>query len=80
MREAGGQAGAAYVLGGRVLVFEIVNEQDFWTVTGRRSITLEIKLTQVRSGDFVLDTFRETPNCREALGHGFHRSKERSSG
>src|SRR5438477_10185795 len=24
----GGQAGAAYVLGGRVLVFEIVNEQD----------------------------------------------------
>src|SRR5437762_7940012 len=32
MREAGGQAGAAYVLGGRVLVFEIVNEQDFWTV------------------------------------------------
>lgn len=56
MREAGGQAGAAYVLGGRVLVFEIVNEQNFWTVTSRRAITLEINLMQARSGDFVLDT------------------------
>ena len=48
LRAAGEQHGVAYVLGGRVHVFEIVNEQGFWTITSRRSVTLEINLVQVR--------------------------------
>jgi hypothetical protein len=55
MRDAGQQAGTAYVLGGRVLVFEIVNEPGLWTVTSRRSVTLEINLVRVKGGDVVLD-------------------------
>jgi hypothetical protein len=55
MRDAGEQAGTAYVLGGRVLVFEIVNEPGLWTVTSRRSVTLEINLVRVKGGDVVLD-------------------------
>lgn len=54
MRAAGEEHGVAYVLGGRVLVFEIVNEQGFWTITSRRSVTLEINLVQVRSGDHTV--------------------------
>jgi hypothetical protein len=55
MRNAGESAGAAYVLGGRILVFEIVNETGMWTVTSRRSVTLDITLARVQSGDVVLD-------------------------
>ena len=69
MRTAGEQHGAAYVLGGRVLIFEMVNEQGFWTVTSRRSITLEINLIQVRSGDLALDTTL-TQNDRRNEGMG----------
>jgi len=54
--EAGRQAGTAYVLGGRVLVFEIVNETGVWTVTSRRSVTLEITLVRVQGGDVALDS------------------------
>lgn len=55
MRNAGQAAGAAYVLGGRILVFEIVNETGVWTVTSRRSVTLEITLARAQSGEVVLD-------------------------
>lgn len=56
MRAAGQEHRLAYVLGGRVHVFEIVNEVGFWTVTSRRAATLEITLLQVRGGNVVLDT------------------------
>jgi hypothetical protein len=69
MRTAGEQLGAAYVLGGRVLVFEVVNEQGFWTITSRRSITLEINLVQVRSGDLTFDTtVSQTDRRNEGMG------------
>lgn len=54
MREAGEQAGVAYVLGGRVLVFEITNDVG-WTVTSRRSITLEVTLVRVQGGEIALE-------------------------
>ena len=69
MRAAGQQNGVPYVLGGRILVFEIVNEQGFWTITSRRSVTLEISLAQVRSGDLVLDTtLTQTDRRDEGMG------------
>ncbi len=69
MRAAGEQNGAAYVLGGRILIFEIVNEQKFWSVTSRRAVTLEINLLQVRSGELALDTtVTETDRRGEGMG------------
>jgi hypothetical protein len=56
MRAAGEKHATSYALGGRVHVFEIVNEQGFWTVTSRRSITLEISVVQVRTGELVFDS------------------------
>jgi len=41
IRTAGEQAGIPYVLGARVLVFEITNDVG-WTVISRRSVTLEV--------------------------------------
>lgn len=55
MREAGAAAGAVYVLGGRIHVFEVVNEQGIATVTSRRSIMLELHLAHVASGALPLD-------------------------
>lgn len=55
VRDTGQEAGVAYVLGGRILVFEVVNEVGVWTVTSRRSITLEINLVRVQGGNVVLD-------------------------
>jgi hypothetical protein len=54
MKAAGEQAGVAYVLGGRVLVFEITNDVG-WTVISRRSVTLEATLVRVQSGDVAFD-------------------------
>ena len=69
MRAAGEQAGVAYVLGGRILVFEIVNEDKFWTVVSRRSITLEITVVQVASGESLLDTTSaQTDRRDEGMG------------
>ncbi len=56
MRTAAEQNRLTYVLGGRIHVFEIVNEVGVWTVTSRRAVTLEISLVQARSGNLVLDT------------------------
>ena len=56
MRAAAEQNRLGYVLGGRIHVFEIVNEVGFWTVTSRRAVTLEIHLLQAASGGLVLDT------------------------
>ena len=56
MRTAAEQNRLAYVLGGRIHVFEVVNETGMWTVTSRRAITLEITLLQAASGNPVLDT------------------------
>ena len=54
MRAAGEQAGASHVLGGRVLVFEIVNDVG-WTVVSRRAVTLEVTLVGVQTGDVAFD-------------------------
>jgi hypothetical protein len=69
MRAAGDQAGVAYVLGGRVLVFEIVNEDKFWTIVSRRSVTLEISVVQVQTGESMLDiTVAQTDRRDEGMG------------
>ena len=67
MREAGEQAKVAYVLGGRLHVFEVVNETGVFTVTSRRSITLEINLAQVSSGALALDS---TVSFNDRRGEG----------
>jgi hypothetical protein len=54
MRAAGQEAGVPYILGGRVLVFDITNDVG-WTVTSRRSVTLEVTLVRVQSGDITFD-------------------------
>ena len=54
MRVAGQDAGVPYVLGGRVLVFEIVNDVG-WTVVSRRAVTLEVTLVRVQTGDIAFD-------------------------
>jgi hypothetical protein len=56
MRAAAEQQRLGYVLGGRIHVFEIVNEVGFWTVTSRRAVTLEIHLLQAGSSALALDT------------------------
>lgn len=69
MRAAGENAGVAYVLGGRILVFEIVNQPGMWTVESRRSITLEITLARVATGDLALDTTVSQNDARnEGMG------------
>jgi hypothetical protein len=69
MRDAGELAGVAYVLGGRLLVFEIVNDVGWWTVTSRRSITLEITLVRVEGGAVALDNIVSASDRDEsALG------------
>jgi len=69
MRAAGEQAGVGYVLGGRVLVFEIVNEDKFWTIVSRRSVTLEISVVHVPSGASALDaTVAQTDRRDEGMG------------
>ena len=54
MRAAGEQAGVPYVLGGRVLVFEITNDTG-WTIVSRRSVTLEVTLVRVQGDDVAFD-------------------------
>jgi len=54
MRSAGEEAGVPYVLGGRVLVFDITNDIG-WTVVSRRSVTLEVTLIRVQAGDIAFD-------------------------
>ena len=56
MRTAAEQNRVTYMLGGRIHVFEIVNEAGMWTVTSRRAVTLEITLLQAASGNLMLDT------------------------
>lgn len=69
MRAAGEQAGVGYVLGGRVLVFEIVNEDKFWTIVSRRSVTLEISVVHVPSGQSIVDaTVAQTDRRDEGMG------------
>jgi hypothetical protein len=69
MRAAGERAGVGYVLGGRVLVFEIVNEDKFWTIVSRRSVTLEISVVHVQSGESILDTtVAQTDRRDEGMG------------
>jgi hypothetical protein len=54
MRAAGAQAGVPYVLGGRVLVFDITNDVG-WTIVSRRAVTLEVTLVRVQGGDVLFD-------------------------
>ena len=65
MRAAGEQAGVPYILGGRVLVFEIVNDVG-WTVTSRRAITLEVTVVRVQSGDTAHDNIVSTTDRDES--------------
>jgi hypothetical protein len=57
--EAGRQAGVGYLLGGRILVFEIVDE-EVMTMRPvhlyRRAVTLELRLVRVADGERLLDT------------------------
>jgi hypothetical protein len=72
MRAAGEQAGIPYVLGGRVLVFEITNDVG-WTVISRRSVTLEVTLVRVHSGDIAFDNVVSAGNRDESawgISHG----------
>lgn len=69
MRAVGEGAGVAYVLGGRVLVFEIVNEDHFWNLVSRRSVTLEISVVAVGGGESLLDTtVAQTDRRDEGMG------------
>lgn len=77
MRTAGEQAGAAYVLGGRVLIFEIVNDVGMWTVTARRSITLEINVVRVQGGDVVLDNTVSLTDKEESMAIAHSTSVDR---
>ena len=65
MRAAGEQAGTPYVLGTRVLVFEITNDVG-WTITSRRSVTLEVTLVRVQLGDVVFDNIFSAGNRDES--------------
>jgi hypothetical protein len=65
MRTAGQEAGVPYILGGRVLVFEITNDVG-WTVVSRRSVTLEVTLVRVQSGDIAFDNVISTGNRDES--------------
>lgn len=69
MRAAGEKHAATHVLGGRVLVFEVVNEEKVFTIISRRAVTLELTLLQVRSGDLALET-TVTQNDRQDEGMG----------
>jgi hypothetical protein len=69
LREAGQQAAAAYVLGGRVLVFETGFELDSggaYNATNRGSITLEITLVRVQGGDIVFENIVSASDVHEA--------------
>lgn len=72
MRAAGEQAGIPYVLGGRVLVFEITNDVG-WAIISRRSVTLEVTLVRVQSGDIAFDNVVSAGNRDESawgISHG----------
>jgi hypothetical protein len=58
-----------YALGGDILVFEFVNEDKFFTIDSRRSVSLAVTLLKVPSEDPVLDTVvSETDRESEGLG------------
>ena len=72
MRAAGEGAGVPYVLGGRVLVFEIVNEPG-WTVVSRRAVTLEVTVLRVQGGEIAFDNIVSAGDRDEsawAISHG----------
>ncbi len=73
VRAAGEQAGVPYVLGGRVLVFEITNDVG-WTVTSRRSVTLEVTLVRVQSGDVAFDNVVSMGDREESAWAITHRT------
>jgi hypothetical protein len=75
MREAGTAAKTAYVLGGRIHVFEVVNEPGVVTVTSRRAITLEIHLAQVATGALPLDTTVSFNDRRDEGMGSSHRAR-----
>jgi hypothetical protein len=69
MQTAAEQNRVAYLLGGRIHVFEIVNETGVWTVTSRRAVTLEITLLQASSGNLMLDaTVSQLDRRGEGMG------------
>ena len=77
MRAAGEQAGTAYVLGGSLLLFEIVNQTNGWVVTSRRGITLAISLVRVRDGSVVLDKIVSASDQEETVAGAPVRSLDR---
>ena len=58
-----------YILGGQLLSFEFVNEEGMWTVTSRRSATLNMNLFKADNTEAVIDTvITETDREGEGMG------------
>lgn len=58
-----------YILGGQLLAFEYVNETGMWTVTSRRSATLNFNLFQGGNAEVLIDTIiNETDREGEGMG------------
>ena len=67
-----------YVLGGQLLAFEFVNEQGVFTITSRRTITLNLNVFRGGDGQLLVDdTLTETD--REGEGMGILHSTDRKS-
>ncbi len=59
---------ADYILGGEILIFEFVNDAGFWTVTSRRTVTLNLIMLKVDGEEVRLDTtFNETDRENEGM-------------
>jgi hypothetical protein len=58
-----------YVLGGQLLIFEFVNETGMWTVTSRRSVTINLILFNGKNSDVLIDmVLTETDREGEGMG------------
>lgn len=68
-RKAAEAHGVDYVLGGEIFVFEFVNEDRGFTITSRRTVTLNVLLVKTGADETLLDTsFSE--NERKGKGMG----------
>lgn len=57
-----------YVLGGQILAFEFVNDTG-WTISSRRSVTLNLIMAKIDGQKVLLDTtYAETQSENEGMG------------
>lgn len=69
IKELGIDQASDYVLGGQLLAFEFVNDTGVWTVTSRRSATLNLNLFDGKNSDVLVDTvITETDREGEGMG------------